>query len=161
MSQDRAQVAQQKLFADMAEISKVTLGVLHRLGFTRATPVQEAVIPLFAGYKDVAVDACTGSGKTLAFVVPLIDKLRRMEDPLKAHQVGLASWRATPLDTFARTFSNGSRSPTFTAFLHKLDVMSLRPCELAPGAISKICVLVCRCLGPAGRLANSGLALCM
>lgn len=49
--------------------------------------VQEATIPLFAGNKDVAVDAQTGSGKTLAFVIPVIEKLRRLDESLKKHQV--------------------------------------------------------------------------
>ncbi|KIZ00196.1 hypothetical protein MNEG_7763 [Monoraphidium neglectum] len=51
-------------------------------------PRWEATIPLLCGNKDVAVDACTGSGKTLAFVVPVIEKLRRLDEPLKRHQVG-------------------------------------------------------------------------
>ncbi|KAG1653913.1 hypothetical protein FOA52_003829 [Chlamydomonas sp. UWO 241] len=75
-------------FADMAEISPQTLDVLTALGFERMTPVQEATIPLFCGNKDVAVDACTGSGKTLAFVIPVVERLRRMSEPLKKHQVG-------------------------------------------------------------------------
>ena len=52
-----------------------------------ALPVQEATIPLFCGNKDVAVDACTGSGKTLAFVLPVVERLRRLEQPLKRNQV--------------------------------------------------------------------------
>jgi ATP-dependent RNA helicase DDX55/SPB4 len=75
-------------FEDIKAISPETLSVLQGLGFTTATPVQDATIPLFAGNKDVAVDACTGSGKTLAFVIPVIEKLRRLEEPLKPHQVG-------------------------------------------------------------------------
>ncbi|MCJ1296801.1 hypothetical protein MMC34_008368, partial [Xylographa carneopallida] len=73
-------------FRDMAEISPETLSVLDTLGFKQATPVQEATIPLFCGHKDVAVDACTGSGKTLAFVLPIIEKLRKLDEPLKKHQ---------------------------------------------------------------------------
>ena len=76
-----------KPFSQVAGISKQTLQVLDSLGFVTATPVQEATIPLFAGNKDVAVDACTGSGKTLAFVVPVIEKLRRLQQHLKPHQV--------------------------------------------------------------------------
>ena len=75
-------------FTDFPELSSDTLAVLSRLGFIHATPVQEAVIPLFCGYKDVAVDACTGSGKTLAFVLPIIEKLRRLDEKLLKHQVG-------------------------------------------------------------------------
>lgn len=74
-------------FKDIREISHETLEVLASLGFQQATPVQEATIPLFCGHKDVAVDACTGSGKTLAFVIPITEKLRKLDDPLKKHQV--------------------------------------------------------------------------
>ncbi|GLC71280.1 hypothetical protein PLESTF_001098500 [Pleodorina starrii] len=77
-----------KKFADLGCLSKETLEVLTSLGFSTATPVQEATIPLFCGHKDVAVDACTGSGKTLAFVLPVVERLRRLEEALKAHQVG-------------------------------------------------------------------------
>lgn len=78
---------QTRRFKDIPQISPDTLAVLESLGFERATPVQEAAIPLFCGNKDVSVDACTGSGKTLAFLIPLIEKLRRLEGPLKKHQV--------------------------------------------------------------------------
>lgn len=74
-------------FSDLPELSPQTQAILERQGFTHATPVQEATIPLFTGNKDVSVDACTGSGKTLAFVLPVIEKLRRLESPLKLHQV--------------------------------------------------------------------------
>ncbi|GBF93083.1 DEAD-box ATP-dependent RNA helicase [Raphidocelis subcapitata] len=75
-------------FSALKCISKATLAVLEAQGFTSATPVQETTIPLLCGNKDVAVDAATGSGKTLAFVVPVVEKLRRIGDPLKRHQVG-------------------------------------------------------------------------
>jgi ATP-dependent RNA helicase DDX55/SPB4 len=76
-----------KRFAELG-LSDETLDIIEkRLGFDRATPVQEATIPLFSGHKDVSVDACTGSGKTLAFVVPIIEKLRKFPKPLKKHQV--------------------------------------------------------------------------
>lgn len=48
-------------FSELPNISAETLGVLAACGFELATPVQEATIPLFAGNKDVAVDACTGA----------------------------------------------------------------------------------------------------
>lgn len=73
-------------FREVKGVSKATLKVLEQQGFLNATPVQEATIPLLAGHKDVAVDACTGSGKTLAFIVPVVEKLRRLEEPLKRHQ---------------------------------------------------------------------------
>ena len=74
-------------FREIRGVSKRTLEVLEAQGFFNATPVQEATIPLLCGNKDVAVDACTGSGKTLAFVVPVVEKLRRLDEPLKKHQV--------------------------------------------------------------------------
>lgn len=74
------------LFSELKCISEETKKVIASTGFTRTTPVQEAVIPLFCGNKDVAVDACTGSGKTLAFVIPVIEKLRKLDEALKKHQ---------------------------------------------------------------------------
>lgn len=52
------------------------------------TPVQASTIPLFMGYKDVVVEAVTGSGKTLAFLIPIVEKLLRLEEPIKKHHVG-------------------------------------------------------------------------
>ncbi|EFN51762.1 hypothetical protein CHLNCDRAFT_139706 [Chlorella variabilis] len=69
-------------------LANEVLKVLEKQGFTEPTPVQEATIPLFCGNKDVAVDACTGSGKTLAFVLPVVERLRRLEQPLRRNQVG-------------------------------------------------------------------------
>lgn len=39
-------------------------------------------------HKDVVVEAVTGSGKTLAFLIPVIERLLRLEEPLKKHHVG-------------------------------------------------------------------------
>jgi ATP-dependent RNA helicase DDX55/SPB4 len=55
-----------------------TLAALRACGFSRMTPVQAAVVPLLCGNKDVAAEAVTGSGKTLAFLVPMIERLRRL-----------------------------------------------------------------------------------
>ena len=73
-------------FADLDCLSAAVVSCLTRLGFTHATPVQQATLPLFCGHKDVAVEACTGSGKTLAFVVPVVEKLRGLSSPLAQHQ---------------------------------------------------------------------------
>ncbi len=32
--------------------------------------------------------AVTGSGKTLAFLIPIVERLLRLEDPIKKHHVG-------------------------------------------------------------------------
>jgi ATP-dependent RNA helicase DDX55/SPB4 len=85
-----------KLFSQMHCVSRETLDVLHSHGFTEATPVQQAVIPLFCKSKDVAVDAATGSGKTLAFLVPVVERLRKQvarDNSPKPNEVG--SWCTT------------------------------------------------------------------
>lgn len=77
-------------FSDLREhLSPASLRVIEQLGFKHTTPVQAAVIPLFCGNKDVAVDAATGSGKTLAFVLPIVERLRRLEEPLHKHQANM------------------------------------------------------------------------
>ena len=67
-----------KCFRDFNEISRETAEVLSRGGFERASPVQEATIPLLLSHKDVSVEACTGSGKTFAFLVPVVEILRKL-----------------------------------------------------------------------------------
>ena len=64
--------------------------IKNKLGFTKMTPVQSAVVPIFANqHKDVVVEAVTGSGKTLAFVIPLIEiLLRRKQEYKKVHNIG-------------------------------------------------------------------------
>lgn len=49
------------------------------LGYEHMTPVQAAVIPLFSGNKDVVVEAVTGSGKTVAFLIPVIERILRLD----------------------------------------------------------------------------------
>lgn len=34
------------------------------------------------------VEAVTGSGKTLAFLLPIVEKLLKLQDPIKKHHVG-------------------------------------------------------------------------
>ncbi|KAI8332817.1 P-loop containing nucleoside triphosphate hydrolase protein [Chlamydoabsidia padenii] len=69
-------------------LSDEILEQLSLMGFDTMTPVQAGAIPLFMKNKDVVVEAVTGSGKTLAFVIPIIEKLLRREDPLKNHEIG-------------------------------------------------------------------------
>jgi len=69
-----------RTFADvLPPLLSQTLSVVASLGFTSMTPVQAAVLPLFIGNKDVAVEACTGSGKTIAYVIPILEKLQRVD----------------------------------------------------------------------------------
>lgn len=69
-------------------LSGWVLDAVSSMGFTRMTPVQASAIPLFMAHKDVVVEAVTGSGKTLSFLIPVVEKLLRLEEPIKKHHVG-------------------------------------------------------------------------
>lgn len=69
-------------------LSQWALDAVSSMGFTRMTPVQASAIPLFMAHKDVVVEAVTGSGKTLSFLIPVVEKLLRMDEPLKKHHIG-------------------------------------------------------------------------
>jgi superfamily II DNA/RNA helicase len=49
--------------------------VLQRLGFSEATQIQKAAIPVLASGDSLMALSPTGSGKTLAFLVPLMEKI--------------------------------------------------------------------------------------
>ncbi|KAF2659943.1 ATP-dependent rRNA helicase-like protein spb4 [Lophiostoma macrostomum CBS 122681] len=69
-------------------LSEWILDAISTMGFTKMTPVQAAAIPLFMGNKDVVVEAVTGSGKTLAFLIPIVERLLRLDAPIKKNHVG-------------------------------------------------------------------------
>ncbi|KAJ5155912.1 hypothetical protein N7492_008715 [Penicillium capsulatum] len=69
-------------------LSDWTVEAVATMGFTRMTPVQASAIPLFMAHKDVVVEAVTGSGKTLSFLIPVVEKLLRLEEPIKKHHIG-------------------------------------------------------------------------
>ncbi|KAM0319749.1 hypothetical protein ACHAO8_000791 [Botrytis cinerea] len=69
-------------------LAEWVLDAISSMGFEKMTPVQASTIPLFMGNKDVVVEAVTGSGKTLSFLIPVVEKLLRLEEPLKKHHVG-------------------------------------------------------------------------
>ena len=63
-------------FTDL-DLKPELLEVIHKVGYTECTPIQDAVIPHLLKGKDVSGLAQTGTGKTAAFVVPLIDRILR------------------------------------------------------------------------------------
>ncbi|KAL2196030.1 P-loop containing nucleoside triphosphate hydrolase protein [Corynascus similis CBS 632.67] len=63
------------------------LDYLSSMGFEQPTPVQKSCLEIFRGNKDVVVEAVTGSGKTLAFLIPVVERLLRSEEPAKRHHV--------------------------------------------------------------------------
>ncbi|KAF7546704.1 hypothetical protein G7Z17_g8254 [Cylindrodendrum hubeiense] len=68
-------------------LSEWILDAVSTMGFAQMTPVQAATIPHFMVNKDVVVEAVTGSGKTLTFLIPLVQKLLRLNEPTKRHHV--------------------------------------------------------------------------
>ena len=52
-------------------------------GFTKATEVQDQVIPLVLENKDVMVKAQTGSGKSAAFILPILEKITQTRGEAK------------------------------------------------------------------------------
>ncbi|AEO61430.1 hypothetical protein MYCTH_2084467 [Thermothelomyces thermophilus ATCC 42464] len=63
------------------------LDYLSSMGYEQPTPVQKSCLEIFRGNKDVVVEAVTGSGKTLAFLIPVVERLLRSEEPAKRHHV--------------------------------------------------------------------------
>lgn len=70
------------------ELSSSILSTIEKNGFRHMTPVQSSAIPLLLQNKDVIVEAVTGSGKTLSYIIPILEILRKREEPLKNNQVG-------------------------------------------------------------------------
>ena len=50
--------------------------VIEQMHFEKATPIQEAVMPLIKKKRDVIGISQTGTGKTHAFLIPLIENIR-------------------------------------------------------------------------------------
>ncbi|GBF67212.1 ATP-dependent rRNA helicase [Trichophyton mentagrophytes] len=69
-------------------LSQWILDAVSAMGLSRMTPVQASAIPLFMGNKDVVVEAVTGSGKTMSFLIPVVEKLLRLDSAVKKHHVG-------------------------------------------------------------------------
>ncbi|KAK4503431.1 hypothetical protein PRZ48_004346 [Zasmidium cellare] len=65
------------------ELSSWILDFTSSSGFTRTTPVQAMAIPLLMGNKDLVVEAVTGSGKTLSFLIPMVERILKAEEPNK------------------------------------------------------------------------------
>ncbi|MBA3025483.1 MAG: DEAD/DEAH box helicase [Sulfurimonas sp.] len=57
---------------------------ITKSGFTKATPIQEKVIPLALEGKDIMARAQTGSGKSASFVLPVLELLKQRKGEGKA-----------------------------------------------------------------------------
>ena len=58
---------------------------IDSMGYEKATPVQEQVIPAILAGKDMIASAQTGTGKTAAFLLPIIHKL--VSTPHDSHSI--------------------------------------------------------------------------
>ena len=60
------------------KVSAAVCEVLKRQGISEPTPVQERVIPQARAGKDLVVQAKTGTGKTLAFLLPTLERIKKI-----------------------------------------------------------------------------------
>ncbi|MBI3724853.1 DEAD/DEAH box helicase, partial [bacterium] len=60
-------------------ISKPILRALTEMGYEKPTEIQERMIPIALGKRDVVGQARTGTGKTAAFAIPILDHLSKQE----------------------------------------------------------------------------------
>ncbi|RUM73774.1 MAG: ATP-dependent helicase [Sulfurovum sp.] len=58
-------------------LSLEIIKALQDKGYTSATPIQEALIPVMFGGKDIMAGAQTGTGKTAGFVLPILQSLSK------------------------------------------------------------------------------------
>jgi|AntRauTorckE6833_2_1112554.scaffolds.fasta_scaffold00189_2 ATP-dependent RNA helicase DeaD len=69
-----------KTFREL-KLNKDIITSLDEMGFSEATPIQEKVIPyLLENNKDIIALAQTGTGKTAAFGLPIIDKIKNVNE---------------------------------------------------------------------------------
>lgn len=70
------------------DLSSVLINSLSKLGFEKASAIQEmTIVPILEG-KDIFAQAETGSGKTGAFAIPIIEQILRdeAEGEIKSHE---------------------------------------------------------------------------
>jgi len=65
------------------------------------------------------MQAVTGSGKTLAFLIPVIERLLRLEEPVKKHHVGAIIVSPT-------RYANGTDKDAATLLTRRLESLQLR-----------------------------------
>ena len=60
------------------------LSALSALGYEEPTPIQREAIPPMVEGRDLLGQAATGTGKTAAFALPILQRLRREQEPTPA-----------------------------------------------------------------------------
>ena len=70
-------------FSDF-NLEPLVLQAITELGFEEATPIQSKSIPFALEGRDLIGQAQTGTGKTAAFGIPLISKISKTDDKIRA-----------------------------------------------------------------------------
>jgi ATP-dependent RNA helicase RhlE len=97
-------------------LSANLLATVAREGYTDATPVQAAAIPLVLAGRDVLAAAQTGTGKTAAFTLPILERLARhasaspspARHPIRALILTPTRELACQIDESVRTLGRGT-----------------------------------------------------
>lgn len=113
------------------------------LGFTKPTPVQKSAIPAGVSGRDVLGCAATGSGKTAAFMLPILQRLTKLERgvtralivvptrelaaQVEEHTRELAAHTDI---TSAAVFGGVAMGPQVSAFKRGVDVIAATPGRL-------------------------------
>ncbi|KAH8677828.1 P-loop containing nucleoside triphosphate hydrolase protein [Xylariales sp. PMI_506] len=119
------------------------LDAVASMGFTQMTPVQAAVLPLFTTNKDVVVEAVTGSGKTLSYLIPVISRILRLEEPTKRNHVAaivIAPTRELVGQIHSVLLDIIRFHPTSAELLPFLDGDEKRPATTAPFLLPQLLV---------------------
>ncbi|EAG1206770.1 DEAD/DEAH box helicase, partial [Listeria monocytogenes] len=66
------------------KLSEEIKRAINELGYTEATPVQKAVIPVALTGEDIVAKSQTGSGKTAAFAIPIAEQIEWEENKPQA-----------------------------------------------------------------------------
>ncbi|MCR5218306.1 DEAD/DEAH box helicase [Treponema sp.] len=73
------------------QLSEETASYLQKNGITTPTAVQEKVIPLIRDKSNILFQSETGTGKTFAYLIPLVERLLKEENPKKEVKLLIAS----------------------------------------------------------------------
>jgi ATP-dependent RNA helicase RhlE len=101
---------------DNLGLSANLLATVAREGYTEATPVQAAAIPLVLAGRDVLAAAQTGTGKTAAFTLPILERLAKHANaspsparhPIRALVLTPTRELACQIDESVRTLGKGT-----------------------------------------------------
>jgi len=91
---------------------------LDMMGFQQATPIQEKAIPIIQKQKDLIACAQTGTGKTAAFVLPILDKLTKIDPSNKVKAIIIAPTRelAKQIDMQIEGFAYFTNSSSYPIY---------------------------------------------